>query len=54
MHVTGFIAGAYAGNAYVRMETSMVKDINEIRADKGMPALVGSHAWIRYSDPEEK
>ena len=54
MHVTGFLLGAYAGNSYVRIETELVKDINQIRADKGMPALVGSQAWIRYTDPEEK
>ena len=54
MHVTGFIVGAYVGNAYVQFEESMVKDVNEIRANKGMPPLVGSHKWIRYSEPESK
>ena len=27
-------------------------DINEIRADKGMPPMVATNAWIKYKKPE--
>jgi hypothetical protein len=53
MHVGGFLVGAYAGNAYVSLEKSLVEDINQIRADKGMPPMVGTNAWIRYSAEEK-
>jgi hypothetical protein len=51
-HVGGFIFGAYVGNQYHSMEKSLVMDINQIRADKGMPPIVGSNAWIRYAEEE--
>jgi len=44
--------GAWAGNKIGAVELSLVEDINQIRADKGMPPMVGTSAWIRYS-PEE-
>jgi hypothetical protein len=53
MHVGGFFIGAYAGNWYVAMEKSLVEDINQIRADKGLPPMVGTNAWIRYSTEEK-
>jgi hypothetical protein len=43
----------YAGNKYVQIERRLVDDINEIRADKGMPPMVGTNAWIRYSSSDE-
>lgn len=42
--------GGWAGNKYVQVERKMVEDINQIRADNGMPPMVGTNAWIRYSD----
>jgi hypothetical protein len=50
LHVGYFFVGCWAGNAYVKLEKSMVEDINQIRQDKGMPPIVGSNAWIRYSE----
>lgn len=52
MHVGGFFFGAYVGNKYVQIEKSLVEDINQIRADRGMPPMVGTNAWIRYSSEE--
>lgn len=49
-HVGYFFVGAWAGNKYLEVERRLVEDINQIRADKGMPPMVGTNAWIRYSD----
>jgi hypothetical protein len=53
LHAGYFVFGAWAGNKYVAIERRMVVDINQIRADKGMPPMVGTHAWIRYSTEDE-
>jgi hypothetical protein len=53
LHVTYSIIGALSANAYLRKEKQLVEDINAIRANKGMPPLVGSNAWIRYDYAEE-
>ena len=45
-HVGLFIVGAYAGNFYERTERELVEDLNQIRADRNMPPLVGSGAWF--------
>mmetsp|Transcript_3694 Transcript_3694/g.5328 ORF Transcript_3694/g.5328 Transcript_3694/m.5328 type:complete len:88 (+) Transcript_3694:68-331(+) len=52
MHVTYFMVGCWAGNKYVAVEKALVKDINEIRADRGMPPMVGTGAYIKYTAPE--
>lgn len=44
------IIGYWAGNYYVRTEKKLVLDINELRADKGLPPLVGTTQWARYGD----
>jgi hypothetical protein len=50
MHVGLFFVGAWAGNKYVQVEQQLVQDINEIRADRGLPPLAGTSSWIlRYS-----
>jgi hypothetical protein len=53
LHVGYFFVGCWAGNAYVKLEKSMVEDINQIRQDKGMPPIVGTNAWIRYSEEQK-
>ena len=53
LHVGYFFVGMYAGNKYVQVERQMVDDINQIRQDKGMPPMVGTNAWIRYTTTEE-
>ena len=45
--------GMYAGNKYVQIEKNLVDDINQIRQDKGMPPMVGTNAWIRYTTVDE-
>eukprot|EP00552_Chaetoceros_brevis_P000082 CAMPEP_0197736810 /NCGR_PEP_ID=MMETSP1435-20131217/4248_1 /TAXON_ID=426625 /ORGANISM="Chaetoceros brevis, Strain CCMP164" /LENGTH=86 /DNA_ID=CAMNT_0043325067 /DNA_START=107 /DNA_END=367 /DNA_ORIENTATION=+ len=52
-HVGYFFVGCWAGNKYVAVERKMVEDINQIREDKGMPPMVGTNAWIRYSEPQK-
>ena len=47
-----FFLGAYIGQKWVQKELELVIDINEIRADKGMPPMVGTNAWIKYKKPE--
>jgi hypothetical protein len=46
-HVAFTVIGFWAGNYYVKMEKQLVEDINEIRADKGLPPLVGTSHWVR-------
>mmetsp|Transcript_21525 Transcript_21525/g.30938 ORF Transcript_21525/g.30938 Transcript_21525/m.30938 type:complete len:88 (+) Transcript_21525:103-366(+) len=54
LHVFYFMFGAWAGNGWMNAEKQLVQDINEIRADKGMPPLVGSSGtWIRYVEHNE-
>lgn len=40
------------GNWYPKAEKRLLLDINEIRADRGLPPLVGSNAFVRYARPE--
>jgi hypothetical protein len=51
-HVGYFFLGGYIGNKWVNLEKELVVDINEIRADRGMPPMVGTNAWIKYKKPE--
>eukprot|EP00540_Astrosyne_radiata_P006172 CAMPEP_0116864020 /NCGR_PEP_ID=MMETSP0418-20121206/24578_1 /TAXON_ID=1158023 /ORGANISM="Astrosyne radiata, Strain 13vi08-1A" /LENGTH=78 /DNA_ID=CAMNT_0004499171 /DNA_START=13 /DNA_END=246 /DNA_ORIENTATION=+ len=44
-HVGLFLVGCWAGNAYVRLERNLLDDINQIRADKGLPPLAHSAGW---------
>jgi hypothetical protein len=48
LHVGYFFLGTWAGTYYVKAERQMLEDVNEIRADKGMPPLVGTSAWGKY------
>ena len=52
LHIGYFFLGAYIGQKWVNLESDLVIDINEIRADKGLPPMVGSDAWIKYKKPE--
>ena len=52
MYVALFTAGCVAGNAYPKVEKAVVEDINQMRAARGLPPMVGSNAWIRYRPPE--
>ena len=54
LHVTYFFLGGYIGQRWVRLEKELVMDINEIRADKGMPPMVATNAMlgIKYQPSE--
>jgi hypothetical protein len=52
LHVTYGVLGFIVGDWYPKAERRLVLDINEIRADRGLPPLVGSNAWIRYQRPD--
>jgi hypothetical protein len=52
LHVGYFFLGGYIGQRWVRLEKELVMDINEIRADKGLPPMVATNAWIKYENPE--
>ena len=53
MHVGCFFLGVYVGQRWVRLEKELVMDINEIRADKGMPPMVATDAMLglKYQKP---
>ena len=53
LHVGYCVLGAWAGNKYVEVEKKMLMDVNEIRADKGLPPLVGSGYWVKYLPSDE-
>jgi len=44
--------GMYVGQKLPQWELKLVEDINELRASKGMPPMVGTNAWIKYEMPE--
>lgn len=52
LHVGYFFLGGYIGQRWVNLEKELVMDINEIRADKGLPPMVATNAWIKYEKPE--
>jgi hypothetical protein len=41
-----------AGNYYPKLEKELVEDVNELRAQRGLPPMVGTGAWIKYRPPE--
>eukprot|EP00529_Nitzschia_sp_RCC80_P040735 CAMPEP_0113457626 /NCGR_PEP_ID=MMETSP0014_2-20120614/9506_1 /TAXON_ID=2857 /ORGANISM="Nitzschia sp." /LENGTH=85 /DNA_ID=CAMNT_0000349129 /DNA_START=103 /DNA_END=360 /DNA_ORIENTATION=- /assembly_acc=CAM_ASM_000159 len=45
MHVACTIGGAWALNKWVKVEKDLLADVNEIRASKGLPPMVGTH-WV--------
>mmetsp|Transcript_11853 Transcript_11853/g.16374 ORF Transcript_11853/g.16374 Transcript_11853/m.16374 type:complete len:89 (+) Transcript_11853:120-386(+) len=52
LHVGYFFLGGYAAHKWLALEEKILDDINEIRADKGMPPMVGSGYWLKYQKPE--
>ena len=53
MHVFYGMLGFAIGNWYPKAEKQLLLDINEIRADRGLPPLVGSNSVIRYPQRPE-
>lgn len=44
-HVMFTVLGYWAGNYYVKTEKILTQSVNEIRADKGLPPMVGAGQW---------
>mmetsp|Transcript_13166 Transcript_13166/g.19366 ORF Transcript_13166/g.19366 Transcript_13166/m.19366 type:complete len:90 (-) Transcript_13166:150-419(-) len=49
-HVLFGIVGFWAGAKYPSFEKRMIYEINEARADKGLPPLVGTFNYFQYKD----
>ena len=47
------VVGYWVGEKYVKIEKKLAGDINQIRADKGLPPLVGTNSWVRYAVSDE-
>jgi hypothetical protein len=54
MHVLCTFAGAWAANKWVALEKKMLADVNEIRANKGLPPMVGTRAYFPLVPPDMK
>ena len=54
LHVAYFFIGGYVGQKWVTLERELVLDVNEIRADKGMPPLVGTNRMLGLKYQEEE
>lgn len=39
------LGGGWAANKWVEIERNLLADVNEIRAYKGLPPMVGSHNY---------
>jgi hypothetical protein len=48
MHVICTIGGAWVANTWVKAEKDLLADVNEIRAQKGLPPMVGSHYFFPF------
>ena len=51
MHVICTLVGAFAANKWVQVETALLADVNEIRANKGLPPMVGTQYYIPFVLP---
>ena len=54
MHVMCTVGGAWAVNRWFKFEADLLNDVNEIRAYRGLPPMVGSHHWIPFVPPTFK
>ena len=48
--------GAWVAKKWIKLEMNLMEDINELRAYKGLPPMVGSHNYFPFNPPkfEEK
>ena len=51
MHVLCTFGGAWAATKWVSMKNDLLADVNEIRAYKGLPPMVGSHNFFPLVPP---
>jgi hypothetical protein len=48
MHVICTFGGAWVATKWVRVEKDLLADINELRANHGLPPMVGSHYYFPF------
>eukprot|EP00538_Stauroneis_constricta_P003949 CAMPEP_0119562458 /NCGR_PEP_ID=MMETSP1352-20130426/20483_1 /TAXON_ID=265584 /ORGANISM="Stauroneis constricta, Strain CCMP1120" /LENGTH=90 /DNA_ID=CAMNT_0007610865 /DNA_START=12 /DNA_END=284 /DNA_ORIENTATION=- len=53
MHVICTGGGAWAANKWSKTETELLMDINEIRAYKGLPPMVGTKYYAPLVPPSQ-
>jgi hypothetical protein len=51
MHVFCTLGGGWAANKWVKIENGLLADVNELRAYKGLPPMVGSHHFFPLVPP---
>ena len=51
MHVLCGCGGAWAANKWVKVKQDMLENVNEIRAYKGLPPVVGTHHYVPFMPP---
>ena len=54
MHVLCTLGGAWAAEKWVAAKYSMLADVNEIRAYKGLPPMVGTGSYFPFVPPVEE
>jgi hypothetical protein len=53
MHVLCTVGGAWAAEKWVAAKHELLADVNEIRAFKGLPPMVGSKNYMPFVPPIE-
>lgn len=51
-HVLYTVGGAWAANKWVKLEAGLLADVNEIRAYKGLPPMVGTTYYFPLVPPK--
>eukprot|EP00536_Pseudo-nitzschia_multiseries_P005581 jgi/Psemu1/190844/e_gw1.107.48.1 len=54
MHVLCTFGGAWAATKWVTVKHSLLADVNELRAYKGLPPMVGSKSYMPFVPPVEE
>ena len=54
MHVLCTLGGAWGAHKWLEVEKDMLADVNEIRANKGLPPMVGTHYFFPLVPPDFK
>ena len=53
MHVLCTLGGAWGAQTWINAKYSMLADVNELRAFKGLPPMVGTGAYFPFVPPIE-
>jgi hypothetical protein len=54
MHVLCTLGGAWAAEKWVSTKYALLADVNELRAFKGLPPMVGSGNYMPFVPPIEE